>query len=93
MRYGLLDADRNVTPLRAVDVIEYFFCAGEVAIEAVDWVLAEQMYEACVTAPAFSAHPRQILAAKKRILVQLVLHGKVSRTNISENVVTYLIKP
>ncbi|CAO1624329.1 unnamed protein product [Sympodiomycopsis kandeliae] len=89
----ILTVDRNVSSLTAIDVIDYFFLAGFVRCELSQWQEAAEMFESVLLVPvARAAHDRQVDAARRLLLVQLIKDGKTSpRPNlISDSIINRL---
>ncbi|PWN28044.1 hypothetical protein BDZ90DRAFT_160572 [Jaminaea rosea] len=81
LNFNLTKVDRSITPLRPLDVIEYFFAAGDACHQLASGSPArisallersKQMFEQCLTAPVHRVpHDLQIRAAARWTLLVL----------------------
>ncbi|KAK4474359.1 hypothetical protein MN116_001522 [Schistosoma mekongi] len=87
----ILEIEQNGTALEAKDYLLYFYYGGMIYGAVKNWERSLHFLELCLIIPAVSSSCILIEAAKKIILISLILHGKFS--TVPETPVAYFMSP
>ncbi|CAI2736682.1 unnamed protein product [Schistosoma spindalis] len=87
----ILEIDKSSTALEAKDYLLYFYYGGMIYGAVKNWERSLHFFELCLIIPAVSSSCILIEAAKKIILISLILHGKFS--TVLETPVAYFMSP